>query len=120
MLTFYHGNHSVADLDASVAFYQAHFGLEAYRRIDVGPLQLVFMKDAATDFRLELTWHADAALPYDLGCREFHLAFYTDEFEQDLARHRAAGIVHLEELEHGLYFVEDPDGYLVEIVKRPP
>lgn len=119
MLSFYHANHSVADPDRSIAFYQTHFGLMPCRRIDAGSLKLVFLKDAATDFRLELTWRSDAPLPYDLGCRAFHLAFYSDDFENDLERHRKAGIVGLEELEHDLYFVEDPDGYLVEVVRKP-
>ena len=34
-------------------------------------------------------------------------------------KHKAAGIVVLEEPELRLYFVEDPDGYRVEVVELP-
>lgn len=120
MLKFYHCNHSVLDIDRSVAFYEKYFNLEKYRDFMAygGALRLAFMKDASTAFRLELTWNRDHKEPYDLGEKEFHVAFYCDDFENTYQMHKNAGIVVSEDMEIGIYYVEDPDGYQVEVVKE--
>lgn len=119
MLKFYHCNHSVLDIERSVEFYKEQFGLTKYRDIVAydGDLRLAFLKDSQTSFRLELTWNKGRTEPYELGEKEFHVAFYSDNFEKDYARHKKAGIIVSENMEIGLYFVEDPDGYMIEIVK---
>ncbi|MFQ9207097.1 MAG: VOC family protein, partial [Flavonifractor plautii] len=48
--------------------------------------------------------------------QEFHLAFVTDRFDALLARHRAMGCVCFENPDMGVYFIEDPDGYWIELV----
>ena len=45
-----------------------------------------------------------------------HLAFTTADFDGALAKHKAMGCVCLENPAMGIYFIEDPDGYWVEIV----
>lgn len=121
MLCFYHCNHSVLNMDRSIEFYQTQFGLKKCREISAydGALKLAFLCDGVTDFRLELTWNRDRKEPYDLGEKEFHIAFYTDDYDALLAKHKKAGIVVHEEPELRLYFVQDPDGYQVEVVEMP-
>ena len=58
----------------------------------------------------------DRTEPYDLGEQEFHLAFRTDRFDELLARHKAMGCVCFENPDMGIYFIEDPDGYWIELV----
>ena len=81
-----------------------------------GSFKLVYLGDGETGFRLELTWLKDRTQPYDLGEQEFHLALLTDRFDELLARHRAMGCVCFENPAMGIYFIEDPDGYWIEIV----
>ena len=81
-----------------------------------GSFKLVYLGDGGTGFRLELTWLRDRTEPYDLGEQEFHLAFVTDRFDALLARHRAMGCVCFENPDMGVYFIEDPDGYWIELV----
>lgn len=81
-----------------------------------GSFKLVYLGDGETGFRLELTWLRDRTEPYDLGEQEFHLAFVTDRFDALLARHRAMGCVCFENPDMGVYFIEDPDGYWIELV----
>lgn len=121
MLKFYHCNHSVADIDRSCRFYEENFFLKKKRELSAydGALRLAFLGEEHTDFRLELTWYRDHPQPFELGEKEFHVAFYTDDFDGMLAMHRAKGIVVKDEPEHRLYFVEDPDGYQIEIVEMP-
>ncbi len=121
MIRFYHCNHSVRDIEKSCEFYHKNLGLEKTREITAyeGAMRLVFLGEKYTDFRLELTWYRDHPQPFDQGDKEFHVAFYTDEFDRLLSLHKANGIVVREEPELRLYFIEDPDGYQIEIVELP-
>ena len=103
MLQFNHFNFNVLDLERSLAFYRQ-------------ALELEVVEERETGFRLELTWLRDRTEPYDLGEQEFHLAFVTDRFDALLARHRAMGCVCFENPDMGVYFIEDPDGYWIELV----
>ena len=58
----------------------------------------------------------DRDKPYDLGDDEFHLAFRTDNFEEAHAPHKEMGCICYEDQRMGIYFIEDPDGYWLEIV----
>ena len=118
MLRFAHFNFNVLDLDRSLAFYREALELSPVRAKEAedGSFKLVYLGDGETGFRLELTWLRDRTEPYDLGEQEFHLALLTDRFDELLARHRAMGCVCFENPAMGIYFIEDPDGYWIEIV----
>ena len=55
---------------------------------------------------------------YDLGECEFHLAMVTEDFAAAKAKHEAMGCICYVNEEMGIYFIEDPDGYWIEII--PP
>jgi len=118
MFAFAHNNINVLDLERSVAFYGEALGLREARRktADDGSFILVFLSDGITPHQLELTWLRDRKEPYNLGDNEFHLAFMVDDFEGARARHKEMGAVCYENEKMGIYFLEDPDGYWVEIV----
>lgn len=118
MLQFDHFNFNVLDLERSLAFYRQALELAPVeeKRADDGSFRLVYLGDGATGFRLELTWLRDRTEPYDLGEQEFHLALRTDRFAELLERHRAMGCVCFENPAMGIYFIQDPDGYWIEIV----
>ena len=118
MLRFDHFNFNVLDLERSLAFYREALGLTpvAEKNAADGSFRLVYLGDGESDFRLELTWLRDRTEPYDLGEQEFHLAFRTDRLEQMLERHKAMGCVCFENPDMGVYFIEDPDGYWIELV----
>jgi lactoylglutathione lyase len=115
---FAHNNINVLDLEKSVAFYKSALGLEEIRRHRAadGSFILVFLGDGRTPHRLELTWLRDRKDPYNLGDNEIHLAFTTDDFEAACAKHKEMGVVCYENPGMGIYFIEDPDGYWVEIL----
>ena len=118
MLQFNHFNFNVLDLDRSLTFYREALGLTpvSEKEAEDGSFKLVYLGDGATSFSLELTWLRDRTEPYDLGECEFHLAFVTDEYDALYARHREMGCVCFENPAMGIYFIEDPDGYWIEIV----
>ena len=74
------------------------------------------MQDSTGSFELELTWLKDHPQKYDLGECEFHLAFRTDDYAAAHAKHEAMGCICFENPAMGIYFIEDPDGYWLEIV----
>ena len=116
--TFAHNNFNVLDLEHSVAFYREALDLTEVRRIapEDGSFILVFLGDGLTPHRLELTWVRGRKDKYNLGENEIHLAFTVDDYPAAYARHKAMGIVCYENPKMGIYFIEDPDGYWVEIV----
>ena len=118
--TFAHNNLNVLDLEKSVKFYQEALGLKEIRRKEAGDgsFILVFLGDETTSHRLELTWLRERKEPYDLGDNEIHLAFYVDDFEAAHELHRKMGCICYENEAMGLYFINDPDGYWIEILPQ--
>jgi lactoylglutathione lyase len=116
--TFAHNNINVLDLDRSLAFYKEALGLEPVKRHEAkdGSFVLVYLGDGKTPHRLELTWPRDRKDPYDLGDNEIHLAFTVDDYAAAFAKHKAMGAVCFENAAMGIYFIEDPDGYWLEII----
>ena len=118
MLTFNHFNFNVKNLEESIAFYDRALGLKPVRETaaEDGSFRIVFLSDGITEFRLELTWLRDHEQPYDLGECEFHLAFLVDEYEEMMKKHEEMGCICFKNQKMGIYFIEDPDGYWIEIV----
>lgn len=115
-----HCNINVFDLEKSVSFYREALGLVEVRRKEAqdGSFILVFLGDGHTDFRIELTWLRDRETPYDLGDNESHIAFVTDDYDAAYQHHKAMGCICYENTAMGLYFIEDPDGYWLEVLPR--
>ena len=119
MTKFYHFNFNVVDLTRSLAFYKQALGLEPVqeKNAEDGSFRLVYLGQEESDFQLELTWLRDRGdKPYDLGECEFHLAFLTDEYDALHRRHQEMGCICFENPAMGIYFIQDPDGYWIEIV----
>jgi lactoylglutathione lyase len=116
--TFDHNNFNVFDLSRSLDFYGKALDLKEVRRItsEDGSFILVFLGDGVTPHRLELTWLRDRKEAYNLGDNEMHLAFTVDDYDAAFKRHNKMGVVCLENPSMGIYFIEDPDGYWLEIV----
>ena len=116
---FDHFNINVSDLSRSIAFYEKALGLKEESRKIAGDASfiLVYMADSTAAFRLELTWLRDRKTPYELGDNESHLCLRLSG-DYDAARHfhKDMGCVCYENEEMGLYFIEDPDGYWIEVL----
>lgn len=117
MFTFNHFNFNVKDLDRSLKFYHDALGLTEVSRTDNADFTIVFLGDGKTGFRLELTWLKDRTEAYDLGEQEYHLAMTADDYEKAHELHKKNGWICFENPGMGIYFIEDPDGYWIEIVK---
>ena len=117
---FVHNNFNVRDLDKSLQFYQEALGLTETRRIrpEDGSFEIVYLVDGQSEHLLELTWLRDWDRPYDLGDNEFHLALETDDYAAAHQKHEKMGCICYENPGMGIYFIEDPDSYWIEIVPK--
>ena len=111
-----HENYNVSNLENSLKFYKEALGLEEIRRKESENFIIVFIGNKESDFQLELTWLKDHPEKYDLGECEFHLAFVADDYQKAYEKHRDMGCICYENTEMGIYFIEDPDGYWLEII----
>lgn len=118
MFTFNHFNFNVLDMERSLKFYEEALGLKPVREKEAGDgsFRLVYLGDGKSNFTLELTLLRGRKEPYDLGEGEFHLAFTVEDMEAAHAKHQAMGCICFENPAMGIYFIEDPDGYWLEIV----
>jgi lactoylglutathione lyase len=115
---FDHNNINVRDIEKSLDFYREALGLLEKGRLEAPDksFTLVFLGDGKTSHKLELTWLKERNEPYNLGDNEFHLAFVVDDYDAAFARHKRMGCVCYENPAMGIYFIEDPDGYWLEIL----
>ena len=116
----------VLDLDRSIAFYQKAFGLKVADRYDFDGFSLVYLRNDETDFEVELTWNEGRTEAYQHGDAYGHIAFAVDDLDGEHARFAAAGLEPAaikeffrdERLMARFFFVQDPDGYKIEMLQR--
>lgn len=121
-----HSNIRVLDEQRSVDFYRKAFGLEVADRLIFDGFSLVFLRNAADDFELELTVNHGRTEHYTHGTGYGHLALLADDIEAEHTRLAELGVnptpvkeLHSEgKLAVKFFFVEDPDGYKIEVVQR--
>ena len=116
--TMVHNNLNVFDLEKSLRFYQEALGLTVVREKNAedGSYKIVYLGDGTSSHQLELTWLRDMDRPYDLGDNEFHLAFAVVDMEAAHQTHAEMGCICYEKPKMGIYFINDPDDYWLEIV----
>jgi lactoylglutathione lyase len=116
----------VLDLERSMRFYAQAFGLKESHRLDFPEFALVYLRNAENDFEIELTLNKGRTEPYTHGTGYGHIGVVVDDVA---ARHRelvAAGHepTAVKEFKRGdellarFCFIQDPDGYKIEILER--
>ncbi len=116
---FDHFNINVLDLQRSIAFYEKALGLKEHHRKEAsdGSFILVYLADDQGNFLLELTWLRDRQEAYELGDNESHLCFrVAGDYDAVRAYHKEMGYVCFENEAMGLYFINDPDDYWIEVL----
>jgi len=112
------------DLEKSESFYQEALGFTVARRKDYTEYKftLSYLRSSGSDFELELTCNHDQEEPYELGNGYSHLAVSVVDLEASHKKHEEMGLEPkplkgLPGQGARFYFLADPDGYLVEVVK---
>ena len=119
----------VADLDRSLAFYTEVLGMRVLRRTDYpeGRFTLAFVGygEESQGAVIELTFNWDTSA-YELGNGFGHIALEVpDAYAACAEIKKRGGRVTREAgpMKHGttvIAFVEDPDGYKIELIERKP
>ncbi len=128
MASFLHTMVRVRNLEKSLAFYKL-LGMHELRRREVpeGRYTLVFIgyaDNAAGQAEIELTYNWGQDDGYELGTGFGHFAVGVPNVAEMVARVRAGGGKVTREagpVKFGttvIAFVEDPDGYKVELIER--
>ena len=116
----------VADKDRSIEFYEKAFGLIVADVRDFDGFTLIYLSNGESEFELELTFNKGQDKPYDLGNGYGHLAFSVDDINAEQQRLTGLGFSpgDVKSLDHDgerlatFFFLEDPDGYKIEVLQR--
>ena len=119
-----HTCYRILDIDRSVEFY-GKLGFEELRRLPIRDEAVnVFMGLPNDGARLELTWNRDRGEPYEIGTGYGHIAVTVDDLDGTLEQLASVGIeperppYSVREGGSRLCFVQDPDGYRIELIER--
>ncbi|MCH9019776.1 MAG: lactoylglutathione lyase [Proteobacteria bacterium] len=120
----------VLDLDKSIDFYTRLLGMKLLRNQDYpsGEFTLVFVGygDETDETVIELTHNWGQKEPYALGEGFGHLAIGVPDIYATCERLEAEGVKIPRPpgpMKHGgsvIAFVEDPDGYTIELIEKKP
>ncbi len=127
MTRYLHTMYRITDPEKSRAFYEA-LGLAFRRDMDIvrgGEKEATnyFFGVPGQDEELELTYNHDGRT-YDVGTGYGHIALAVDDMDEALAQLEQQGIrperepYRVREGGSRICFVQDPDGYRVELIDR--
>jgi lactoylglutathione lyase len=116
----------VLDLERSIAFYAEAFGFAPVDRYDFPNFTLVYLRTPENEVELELTLNRGRTQPYSHGDAYGHLALSVDDLAATHVRLVSLGLhpAPVKELQHDgkllarFFFIEDPDGYKIEVLQR--
>ncbi|TIM32017.1 MAG: lactoylglutathione lyase, partial [Mesorhizobium sp.] len=109
----------------SVDFYRKAFGMDVAERLDLDTFTLVYLSNAEAEFEVELTVNKGREEPYALGDGYGHLAVSVIDLDSEHDRLGALGLNPKKIVEFNrdgallarFFFIEDPDGYKIEVLQ---
>ena len=115
----------VFDPERSIQFYSKGFGFSISHRLDFDDFSLIYLKNPENDFEIELTHNYSRKEPYTHGDGYGHYAFVVDDLESMQTKLEKLGYNPLPikefkkdgELLARFFFVQDPDGYKIEVLQ---
>lgn len=116
----------VLDLDKSLKFYREAFDFVSSHTLDFPDFALVYLRNPENDVEIELTLNKGRTEPYTHGTGYGHHAYVVDDLDAHHATLDKLGYAPLaikefkrgEELLARFFFVQDPDGYKIEVLQK--
>jgi lactoylglutathione lyase len=116
----------VRDEERSVGFYHRAFGLKVADRFDFDDFTLIYLRNPENDFEVELTVNKGRSEPYQHGDGYGHVAFAVDDLDAEHRRFKELLLQPADIKEFyrdgalmaRFFFVQDPDGYKIEVLQR--
>lgn len=116
----------VVEEKRAVDFYTRAFDLSIAERLEFDSFTLVYLRNAEADFEVELTINHGRSEPYPHGEAYGHIAFVVDDLATEHSRFVTAGFnpnpikefMREGKLLAKFFFVQDPDGYKIEVLQK--
>ncbi len=116
----------VLDLERSLKFYADVLNLHETHRLDFPDFALVYLRNPQNDFEIELTWNKGRVEPYSHGDGYGHIGVVIPDAAATQAALSAKGYQPAavkefkrdDELLARFFFIQDPDGYKIEMLER--
>ena len=124
-MKFLHTMIRVKDIEKSLDFYTKLLDLEIVKKMRLEDCWLYFLQDKESEAQIELTYNDETPKEgYQLGSGFGHFAFEVDSMENFTQKLNSLGYKYLYEPfdltgdNDIIAFVQDPDGYEVELIKK--
>jgi lactoylglutathione lyase len=126
MAKFIHTMIRVLDAEKSMRFYADVFGLKESHRLDFPDFALIYLRNDENDFEIELTLNKGRTEAYTHGTGYGHVAAVVGDVAAERERVVALGYepTPVKEFKRGdellarFFFVQDPDGYKIEVLEQ--
>ena len=126
--TYVHACYRIVDPEKTMDFYVNKLGMQKVEEMhfDTATNYFFAIEHDPSSPMLELTHNLGRTEPYDKGDGYAHIAFTVDDLEGTVERLREKGVeivvepktMTVDGHDYRISFVEDPDGYRVELVER--
>ncbi len=126
MAKFIHTMIRVFELERSMKFYAEVFGMRETHRLDFPDFALVYLRNNENEFEIELTLNKGRDEPYTHGTGYGHVAVVVPDVTATHAELVSKGYepAAVKEFKRGdellarFFFIQDPDGYKIEVLER--
>jgi lactoylglutathione lyase len=116
----------VLDLERSMRFYADVLGMRESHRLDFPDFALVYLRNDISEYEMELTLNKGRGDPYTHGSGYGHVGVVVADVAETHAALTAKGYqpAPVKEFKRGdellarFFFIEDPDGYKIEMLER--
>jgi lactoylglutathione lyase len=126
MAKIIHSMIRVLDLEKSIKFYDEVLGLKESHRLDFPDFTLVYLRNPQNDVEIELTLNKGHEEAYTHGTGYGHIGVVIPDAAAKRAKLAAAKYecTPVKEFKRGdellarFFFIQDPDGYKIEMLER--
>jgi len=126
MAKIIHSMIRVLDLEKSIKFYDEVLDLKESHRLDFPDFALVYLRNPQNDFEIELTLNKGREDAYTHGTGYGHIGVIVADATAKRALLAAANYecTPVKEFKRGdellarFFFIQDPDGYKIEMLER--
>jgi len=126
MAKMIHSMIRVLDLQRAIDFYARALGLGVFGQFEFDDFTLVYLRNEESDFELELTVNYGRSKPYGHDDGYGHLAVCVEDCQAERQRLSNLGLDpgQIKEIHRNgallarFFFIEDPDGYRIEVLER--
>lgn len=125
-MNYAHVCYRINEIERSVDFYCGALGFKELKRYPIRDeaINIYVAPEGSEHAPLELTFNYGRTEPYEIGTGYGHIAYHVEDLDATLQRLAAIGVepekppYSIREGGSRLCFVQDPDGYRIELIEK--